>query len=117
MVAIEQAEAPPISRTEKLLRQMEALVEEMELARPPYDAHGFARNYAIAVTHLEDAMLRLRLAPRTSGQPSEWNSARPFISSRLCATVLPKPKPGSIRMRSRAMPADSAATIRSSSHK
>ena len=62
MVAIEQAEAPPISRTEKLLRQMEALVEEMELARPPYDAHGFARNYAIAVTHLEDAMLRLRLA-------------------------------------------------------
>lgn len=68
MVAIEQPDAPAISKTEKLLRQMEALVEEMELARPPYDAHGFARNYAIAVTHLEDAMLRLRLAVDVESQ-------------------------------------------------
>ena len=43
-------------------------------------------------------MVRLRLAPRTIGQPSEWKSARPFISSRLWATDLPKPKPGSMRM-------------------
>ena len=49
-------------------------------------------------------IVRLRLAPTTIGQPSEWNSARPFISSRLWATFLPKPKPGSIRIRSRAMP-------------
>ena len=55
--------AEPIpSRTERLLRQMEALLDDMEAHRPPYDAHGFARTYAIAVTHLEDAMLRLRLA-------------------------------------------------------
>ena len=52
-------------------------------------------------------IVRLRLAPMTSGQPSEWNSARPFISSRLWPTFLPKPKPGSIRMCSRAIPAAS----------
>ena len=62
-------------------------------------------------------IVRYRLAPTTSGQPSEWSIASPFMSSRLCPTFLPKPKPGSIRTFSRLMPASCAAAMRSSSQR
>ena len=39
-------------------------------------------------------IVRLRLAPSTSGQPSEWNSARPFISSRLWRDILAEAEAG-----------------------
>ena len=47
----------------------------------------------------------LRDNPARIGAPSARSSPRRRRSSRLCSTVLPKPKPGSMTMRWRGMPA------------
>ena len=54
----------------------------------------------------------LRDRPATTGKPVAASAACERNSARLCASVLPKPKPGSIAMRSRAMPASSQARAR-----
>ena len=46
----------------------------------------------------------MREVPTTSGRPSATSSPSRRSSSRLCAAVLPKPIPGSSRMRSSAIP-------------
>ena len=52
--------------------------------------------------------------PRSTGLPSSRNARRRRMISRLCSTVLPKPKPGSTMMRSREIPARTARATASS---
>ena len=59
--------AQAITRDERILREMEALVDDLRAHQPPYDCHGYARNWAIATTHLEDALLRFRYALEHTG--------------------------------------------------
>lgn len=60
--AVQTAQDQAISRNERILREMEALVDDLRAHQPPYDCHGYARNWSIATTHLEDALLRFRYA-------------------------------------------------------
>ena len=55
---------------------------------------------------------RLRETPSSSG-PSRARRGSARSSARLCASVLPKPMPGSSAMRSRAIPAATATSARS----
>ena len=55
----------------------------------------------------------LRDVPIRTAHPSVSNRRRFRKISRLCAIVLPKPIPGSMAIRSRGMPRDSAQSNRS----
>ena len=50
-------------------------------------------------------MKLLREAPSSTAQPSPWKMLSEPSSARLCASVLPKPMPGSTISRARGMPA------------
>ena len=60
-------------------------------------------------------IIRLRLAPSTSGQPSAVEQRQPVHQLEIMGDDLPKPMPGSTRICRAPMPAASAAAIRSSS--
>src|SRR5205085_2942258 len=55
-----------------------------------------------------------REKPTSTGRPRARRTSRRRTSSRLCATVLPKPMPGSRQIRSWEMPRATANAIRSS---
>ena len=60
-------------------------------------------------------MKLLREAPSITPQPRPWKMLSEPSSARLCASVLPKPMPGSTISRARGMPARSQAAMRASS--
>ena len=60
-------------------------------------------------------MKLLREAPSRIAQPSPWKMLEAPSSARLCASVLPKPMPGSTMSRERGMPARSQASMRAAS--
>src|SRR5205085_3985782 len=70
------------------------------------------------VVALESPRMRpselFREKPMTTGRPSEVRTSSRRTSSKLCATVLPKPIPGSRQLRSSETPSATAKTRRSS---
>lgn len=63
------------SPIEDLIHHLTVLVGQAEEDRPSPDAAGFSRNYAIGVTHLEDALLRFVHAADMREQSQERTEA------------------------------------------